>query len=141
MRRILIIGASGLIGGNCLSYFKRNGYEVIGTHLNFETKQTQYFNPLEPVNPANFDVQSFHPEVVLLAGALSWVDYCEDHVDESYSKTVESCKNVIGLCKDLNSKLVYISTDYVFDGKDGPYPEYAATNPISIYGKHKLEAE
>jgi dTDP-4-dehydrorhamnose reductase len=74
-------------------------------------------------------------------GAMTHVDACETAEQESYDKTVQSTLNLIELSAKLNAKLVYLSTDYVFDGNAGPYAEDAPTNPLSIYAKHKLQAE
>jgi dTDP-4-dehydrorhamnose reductase len=115
--------------------------EVLGTHLNYQTRDTQFFDTLNPDNPANYDLAGFAPSHILHAGALTHVDYCEEHEEESYKQTVESTKNVLAIAQRLKAKLIYISTDYVFDGKEGPYDEDAGVNPISVYGRHKLEAE
>lgn len=139
--KIFISGASGLVGGNCFSYFKSRGWEVVGSHYSFETDYTVIYNTLEPEAETNFDVVGFDPDYIIHCGALTWVDYCEDHQDESYQKTVQSTLNLIELSKKCNSQLVFISTDYVFDGKNGPYSEDHPTNALSVYGKHKLEAE
>ncbi len=139
--KIFIAGASGLVGGNCLKHFKEEGHEVVGSHLTFETENTVFYNTLEPNHPDNFDVISFAPDVVVHCGALTHVDYCETNIEESYEKTVKSTQALIALSKACNAQLVYISTDYVFDGKEGPYKENATTNPLNVYGKHKLEAE
>ena len=139
--KILVLGASGLVGGNCLKYMGEMGQEVIGTYFSFKTKDTVFFDTLNLENTNNFNVDDFSPDAIVHCGALTHVDYCEDNKEESYEKTVRSTLNVISLCKQLGAKLVYISTDYVFDGSDGPYSEEAVVNPISVYGKHKLEAE
>ncbi|RQO30767.1 NAD(P)-dependent oxidoreductase [Taibaiella sp. KBW10] len=139
--KIFISGASGLLGGNCLKHFTEQGHEVIGTHLSFATPDTVYYNTLEPSNPDNFDVAAFQPDVIVHCGALTHVDYCETNVAESYQKTVQSTLNLIELAKACKAKLVYISTDYVFDGNSGPYTESAPVNALSVYGQHKLEAE
>lgn len=139
--KVFISGASGLVGGNCLKYFKEMGWNVIGSHLSFATEQTVFFNTLEPNHPENFDVATFLPDVIVHCGALTHVDYCEANPEESYEKTVQSTKNLIELSKKCNARFVYISTDYVFDGKDGPYLEDAPVNPLSVYARHKLEAE
>lgn len=139
--KVFISGASGLVGGNCLKYFKEMGWNVIGSHLSFATEQTVFFNTLEPNHPENFGVATFLPDVIVHCGALTHVDYCEANPEESYEKTVQSTKNLIELAKKCNARFVYISTDYVFDGKDGPYLEDAPVNPLSVYAKHKLEAE
>ena len=140
--KVIILGASGLVGGNCMRYFQtKKDVEVVGTYFSYQAEGTQPFNTLDLEDPNNFDIDSFSPDVILHCGALTWVDYCEEHLDESYQKTVQSTINAISLAKKYNSKLVFISTDYVFDGKNGPYTEDAPINPLSVYAKHKLEAE
>lgn len=139
--KVLIIGASGLVGSNCLRYFKQKGLECTGTYFSYEAKDTVFFDTLNPENEDNFDVHAFQPDVILHCGALTHVDYCEHHEAESYEKTVHSTKNIIQLSNELNAKLVFISTDYIFDGVNGPYDEEATSNALSVYGKHKLEAE
>jgi len=140
-QRIFISGASGLIGGNCLSYFQEKDHEVVGSHFSFPTDRTVPFNTLQRNNASNFDIKSFNPDVIVHCGALTWVDYCEENPQESYEKTVRSTQNLLEIAEELNAKLVYLSTDYVFDGKQGPYAELSSTNPLSVYGQHKLEAE
>ncbi len=140
--KVVVIGASGLVGGNCLSYLKNEtDWEVIGAHLTLQTNDTKYFNASDIDDPNNFNVKQFNPEVIIHCAALSWVDYCEQHPDESYEKSVVPARNMIQLAKDLDAKLVFISTDYLFDGKSGPYNENDETNPLNIYGKHKLLVE
>ncbi|TWI93809.1 dTDP-4-dehydrorhamnose reductase [Mucilaginibacter frigoritolerans] len=138
--KIIIIGASGLVGSHCMDLFESVGEEVVGTHLNFATERTIYFNPLSNSN-GNLDLDQFKPEVIIHCAALTNVDYCENNVLESERATVLSTKKLVNYCKKNGVKLVYISTDYVFDGNMGPYTEDAATNPINIYGQHKLKAE
>ncbi|MEZ4722713.1 MAG: SDR family oxidoreductase [Flavobacteriales bacterium] len=137
----LILGASGLVGGNCLKYFQTQGLNCLGTHFSFATDETVFYNTLDPSDPTNADVSTFNPEVIVHCGALTWVDYCEEHPDESYEKTVVSTQNAVKLAKQFDAKLVYLSTDYVFDGKKGFYREDDEVNPLGVYAKHKLEAE
>ncbi len=139
--KILIIGGSGLVGGNCLKYFKEQGAEVIGTHRAFETEDTVFYDCCEPEHQNNYNIDAFHPDVIMLCGALTHVDYCEEHEDESYARTVASTQHIVEVCKRLGAKLVYTSTDYVFDGRQGPYTEDAEMNPLSVYARHKVEAE
>lgn len=140
--RVLIIGASGLVGSNCLKYLRnQDDFEVKGTYFSFKIEGLHFFDTLNPDNSKNFDIESFKPTHILHAGALTHVDYCESHQEESYLKTVQSTKNILILAERLQSKVIYISTDYVFDGLSGPYDENAEVNPLSIYAKHKLEAE
>ena len=140
--KILIFGASGLVGGNMLKYLKlQPNFEVLGTHFSFATKHTVFFNTLDIKSSENFDVMEFNPDVIVNCGALTWVDYCEENQDESYQKTVLSTINTLKLAEKCNSKYVYIGTDYIFDGKNGPYTELHEARPLSVYARHKLEAE
>lgn len=139
--KIVVIGASGLVGSNCLRHFKEMGHEVVGTYFSYQAEDTAYFDTLQPGKPVNFDITGFQPEVIVHCGALTFVDYCEQHPEESFEKTVIATKNVVEIANTLGAKVVFISTDYIFDGNDGPYSEDATPNPISIYGSHKYEAE
>lgn len=139
---ILVIGGSGLVGSNCLKYFeKQKDVNVLGTYYSYKTDDTVFFDTLESNNPKNFDLESFHPDLIMHCGALTHVDYCEANEEESYAKTVLSTFNVTSLCECFKARMIYVSSDYVFDGENGPYDEKAKVNPISIYGRHKLEAE
>jgi len=130
-----------LVGGNCLSFFKKMGWNCLGTHFSFETSETQYYNTLDISDDRNIDLAEFNPDVIVHCGALTWVDYCEEHEEESRTKTVESTVNAITLAKKFGAKLVYLSTDYIFDGKKGFYTESDSVNPLGVYARHKLEAE
>lgn len=139
--KIFISGASGLVGGNCLSYFRAKKVDVVGSHLSYMTPDTVYFNTLSPGDAGNFDIAAFRPDIIVHCGALTHVDYCEQHPEESYEKTVQSTLNLVEAARECGSTLVLLSTDYVFDGREGPYKETDAVNPLSVYGRHKLEAE
>ncbi len=139
--KVFISGASGLIGGNCLQHFLEKGCEVIGSYFSFKTDHTFYFDTLNISNPDNFDLISFKPDVIIHCGALTHVDYCESHEEESFQKTVISTQNLLELATTIGANFVYISTDYVFDGSGGPYHEADPVNPLSVYANHKLQAE
>jgi dTDP-4-dehydrorhamnose reductase len=138
--KVFIAGASGLVGSNCMKHFREQGWEVTGSYFSFPEEGTVFYNTLED-NPNNFDLVGYKPDVIVHCGALTHVDYCEANPEESYQKTVQSTKNLIEVAKQCGAKFVYISTDYVFDGKNGPYKEDAPVNPLSVYARHKLEAE
>lgn len=139
--KVFIAGASGLVGSNCLKHFTAQGWEVIGSYFSFATPDTVFYNTLEPAHPDNFDLISWNPDVIVHCGALTHVDYCEVNETESYLKTVESTRKLLAMASTCDARFVYISTDYVFDGVHGPYRETDTVNPLSIYGRHKLEAE
>jgi dTDP-4-dehydrorhamnose reductase len=139
--KVFISGASGLVGSNCLRHFLQQGVETIGSYYSFQTDDTVFFDTLRPDDLMNFDVLEYAPDVIVHCGALTHVDYCETHEQESYDKTVQSTINLIKITKQCNARLVYISTDYVFDGVHGPYKEDDMVNPLCVYARHKLEGE
>lgn len=139
--KVFIVGASGLVGSNCMRHFRESGWEVLGSYFSYPTDNTVFYNTLDTSHPDNFDIIGWQPDVIVHCGAMTHVDLCETQAEESYQKTVQSTINVIALAKQCRAKMVYISTDYVFDGKEGPYREDAAVNPLSVYARHKLEAE
>lgn len=139
--KIFISGASGLVGSNCLKHFTEKGWTVKGSHRTFPTGETVFFDTLNLASENNFDVETFNPDVIVHCGALTHVDYCENNPDESFEKTVTATKNLLEISVRCQAKFVFLSTDYVFDGRDGPYQETAVINPLSVYGKHKLAAE
>lgn len=138
--KVFIAGASGLVGNNCMRYFTEQGWEVIGSYFSYALPHLVFYNTLD-AHPDNFDIVNYKPDVIVHCGALTHVDYCETHEDESYQQTVQSTRNLVDVAKQCSAAFVYISTDYVFDGKNGPYREDAPLNPLSVYARHKLEAE
>lgn len=139
--KVFIAGASGLLGSNCQKHFTEQGWDVVGSYFSYEVPNTVFYNTLDLDHKNNFDIEGFNPDVIVHCGALTHVDYCETNKEESYQKTVQSTINLASVAKKCKARFVYISTDYVFDGKEGPYTEEQTTNPVSVYGKHKLEAE
>ena len=139
--KVLVIGASGLVGAHCLRYFKEKNIEVVGTYRNYKVANTFFFDPSFENCFDFLSENSFKPDSIIHCGALTNVDYCEDNQVESYDLTVKSTETIVNYCKKNKIKLIYFSTDYVFDGIGGPYLETENTNPINVYGKHKMEAE
>lgn len=82
------------------------------------------------------------PDVVVHAAALPDIDYCEMHPEEAHLVNAVGTRNVVAAAASIGAAVAHISTDAVFDGaKRSPYVETDATNPISVYGRSKLEAE
>jgi dTDP-4-dehydrorhamnose reductase len=138
-RKLLVTGASGLLGSKIVEIAK-NDYTVIPLH---KTK------PLHS-NSLKLDITStaevlnlFHklkPYAVIHAASETNVDKCETQKEHAWKINVEGTRNVAAACK-AGTKLIYISTDYVFDGKKGNYTEDDTPNPINYYAVTKLEGE
>ncbi len=136
-KKIQIIGATGFLGSKIYQDFSQN-YKVTGTY--FKNK-----NPyMRPYDLTKFDLTLFKeikPNIVIHTAAMTDVDECETNPQKAYQINVEGTKNVIEGCRINNSKLIYISTDFVFDGKAGDYKETDLPNPLNFYAKTKLKAE
>jgi len=86
-------------------------------------------------------IKKLSPEIIIHTAALTNVDYCETNKEKAWNVNVEGTRNIAEVSREVNSKLIYISTDYVFDGEKGMYKEDDRTNPVDYYGKTKLEGE
>jgi len=140
MSRHLIIGASGQVGEHLA---------LAASLAEFETLGTYYSHPVEGMQQLDIrnrsDVQSLlttvRPAVVYLPASLTNVDYCEMHPEKGYAANVIGVCNVVQAVNDIGARLVYFSSDYIFDGKAGPYHEDDPANPICEYGQQKVIAE
>ena len=83
----------------------------------------------------------FEPDVVINAAAMTQVDDCEKDRDLCWRVNADAVDTLARCCRDHGARLLQISTDFVFDGRDGPYREDARPNPISYYGRSKLAGE
>jgi dTDP-4-dehydrorhamnose reductase len=86
-------------------------------------------------------IARWRPSVVFLCGALTAVDYCEDHEDEARLVNLQGPRAVALAARQVGSTLVHYSTEYVFDGRDGPYGEDDPICPQGIYARSKAEGE
>lgn len=81
------------------------------------------------------------PEAVIHTAAFTAVDACETERELSRRVNVDGTSNVADACREFSARLVHVSTEYVFDGENGPYTEEDTPHPISHYGSTKLESE
>ncbi|MFX1294024.1 MAG: SDR family oxidoreductase [Promethearchaeota archaeon] len=138
-KKVLIIGASGLVGYSLYEHFSKD-YEVIGTYNTHPFNNLIHLNLLNRKNLGKI-LKKSNPDIILLPAALSAVDYCEKNKDECWNHNVNGPDNLIRLIRKSTKKLVYYSTDFIFDGENGPYIEEDVPNPLNNYGKAKFETE
>lgn len=141
MERVLIVGASGFVGSEIITSFsKDSNYITYGTYLN-NPKNDLFFMDATSVDSVKDVFEKTVPDIVIIVASLANVDYCENNREKTWDMNVVGIKNIVNACKANNCRIIYISTDYVFDGEDGPYSETDLTNPINYYGHTKLKAE
>jgi len=85
--------------------------------------------------------ESFKPTVVINTAAYTQVDHCEKDAAACRSLNVDAVQNLVEVCLKYNTKLIHLSTDFVFDGEKGNYVETDVPNPLSVYAKSKFDAE
>jgi len=140
--KVLLIGCSGLLGKKLHSTLSENGFNVYASfHQNSISDKNCFPLDITQKDDVENIIKTPHPDVVVHAAAYSNVDDCETNKHTAYDINVQGTKNIAHTTEQMNAKLVYISTDYVFDGKTGSYKEGDTTNPINYYGQTKLEGE
>ncbi len=139
--RALVIGASGLVGGALIHSLTRLGIECVGTFFGHATGPRLQMD-IRREDAIRQVFEAVEPTVVFVAvNTPGGVDYCEGNPDEAFAINVRGTGYVINAAARFHCKIVYYSTDYVFDGKVGPYSEEDPPGPISVYGKTKWQAE
>ena len=136
----LVVGASGLVGGAVMRVLRRAQIEVAGS---FAKNPKPELEPLDITDAARVRacVERHRPAAIFLTAALTHVDYCEDHPDEAFAINVEGARAVAQAAGAVGAQVIFYSTEYVFDGKAGPYGEEQPPSPLSVYGQSKLAAE
>lgn len=134
MKRILITGSSGFLGSR-LAYYLKDKYELLlPSHEELNVSREEAVKTYMEEN---------RPDVVLHCAALSNTWYCEQHPDESHRVNVQGTVRIAKACKLTGAKLVFMSSDQVYNGTPllGPLKEEDVLQPVNIYGQHKLECE
>lgn len=141
--RILVTGANGLVGKKLVKQLVASGkHEVYATSLKkMQLDGAQTFTSNLQNADINNLVEQLKLETIIHCAALSSPDACE--VDRFVCKkmNIEVTSRIASACRDYSVHLVFLSTDFIFDGIKGNYTEEDAINPISYYGESKMESE
>lgn len=142
---ILITGANGLLGQKLVRLLLHKGEKFVATGLG------GCRIPLSGIRYRTMDItwpgevlavlQQEQPEVVIHTAAMTQVDQCEIEQAACWRLNVTAVENLVDACRQTGAFLVHLSTDFIFDGTNGPYTEDAEPNPLSYYGESKLAAE
>ncbi len=144
--KFFVTGVGGQLGYDVVNELKRRNHECIGSDILPKDSDADYIQLDITDEAAVFDVISkIKPDAVIHCAAWTAVDAAEDEENKKkvYAINVEGTQNIANVCKELDCKMLYISTDYVFDGK-GELPWTADCkeySPQNFYGKTKLEGE
>lgn len=132
--KVLVTGAGGQLGRDVTAIFREAGHDVMAcdrTELD-----------ITDLEQSRRIIQAHQPEAIVHCAAYTAVDAAETDVDGAYLVNATGTRNIAIAAEESSAKLIYISTDYVFNGRgDQPYHEYDNTDPQSIYGKSKRAGE
>lgn len=142
---ILITGSNGLLGQKLVHLLKEK-HNVIATSLGscLISNQSDFiYQILDITDEYNIGkiFNMYKPKYVINTAAMTNVDACEDYKNLCDDINVKAVNYLSTACEKYNSHLIHISTDFIFDGKNGPYDEDDEANPLSYYGLSKLKSE
>ncbi len=147
IKTILVTGSNGLLGQKIIYALRnREGVRCISTSRGpnrMKAKDGYTYETLELTDqPAILEIfAKYSPDVVINTAAMTNVDACELNKEEAYKMNVITTGYLIDACEKHNSHLIHLSTDFVFNGNNGPYVETDIPDPLSYYAQTKLEAE
>jgi dTDP-4-dehydrorhamnose reductase len=139
--KVLVTGSAGLVGQQVVKDLS-NSHQVFSC---YNESKPEYGDSVK-MDLKNHEMISSiltekKPDIVIHLGAMTGVDLCEKEKTSASEINTKATEIIAKECSKLNSFLVYVSTDYVFDGNLGMYKEDDVTNPLGFYGKSKLEGE
>ena len=139
MRRLLVIGAKGMLGRDLVntlrfSFRPDQDWEILGWDIDEIDIQEE--------NTTVTKIERIQPQIVINIAAYTDVDGCESNEEKAFAVNAEGMKHVALGALRCSAKVVYLSTDYVFDGeKKEPYEEEDPPHPLNVYGRSKLKGE
>lgn len=145
--KVAITGSNGLLGQTLVNMLMKEpeAYQVFGLSRGKNRSEREDFS-YHSVDITDrkelFDCLSqIKPDVIVNTAAMTHVDVCEDDKEGCDKLNIDAVQFLSDYCKESNAYLVHISTDFIFDGKDGYYKETDTPNPLSYYGLSKLKSE
>lgn len=144
--KILITGSNGLLGQKLVKICEKRNISYLATSQGQNRNSSIQEKNYKTLNICNLEeiktiFEQYKPSHIIHTAALTNVDYCEDHVEECYQVNVRATSLLFEYCKKHEIHFQLLSTDFVFDGENGPYSENDTVNPLSVYAKSKVDAE
>jgi S-adenosylmethionine synthetase len=138
--RVMLTGASGLLGRQVYRQLQNDEWEVRGL---CGSRQRGGLISCDLTRKADIEAQlsDFRPDIVIHMAAERRPDVCHKNADGSHRINVDATSSIARACHKAGAWLIYVSTDYVFDGTSPPYTTDATPKPLSEYGQQKLEGE
>ena len=145
--RVFVTGVGGQLGHDVMNELAKRGHEMIGSDILSDLDNGMPYYPLDITDVAavKATLEQVKPEAVIHCAAWTAVDLAEDEDKQEKVRAINASgtANIASCCKELGCKMMYISTDYVFDGQgQTPWqPDCKDYAPLNVYGQTKLEGE
>ncbi len=146
-KKILVTGSNGLLGQKLTDLARTDeGITLVATSRGgnrHPVKDGYTYIDLDIVDGDRLRtaIAEHRPQAIINTAAMTNVDACEHDPEGCRKLNVEAVATLVALCEEFDIHLIHLSTDFIFDGKEGPYAEDAQPNPLSLYGQSKLDAE
>lgn len=147
MKTVLITGSNGLLGQKITALIlAKKPMRLVATNRGtnkYPIKEGYVYEEMDLLARKRVAevLRQYRPEVVIHAAAMTNADICHDQPEECWKVNVEATGYLVSLCEEMGTHFIYVSTDFIFDGKSGPYKEDDRPHPLSVYGHSKLAAE
>jgi len=147
MKKILVTGSNGLLGQKLTdAIIGSKVFELIATSKGENRHPVKEGYQYAAMDIASLEsikevVSEYRPDVIINTAAMTNVDVCEKEKEECWLLNVTAVSYLIEVCESNHIQLIHLSTDFIFDGADGPYTEEAKASPLSYYGESKWAAE
>ena len=144
--KILVTGANGLLGQKLVALLQQDEtVHLLATArspLVSQLTRGEFFSlDTTDSTQVNSVVSKTKPDVIINTAAMTQVDQCETEHEACIANNVTAVENLITVCNQINVHLIHLSTDFIFDGSQGPLDEQAEPHPVNFYGESKLAAE
>jgi len=145
MVKLIITGVNGLLGQKLLEQAAAK-YSILGIDIHeepFNKKINFQYEQLDITDRRLLteSILNFYPHYLINTAAMTDVDDCEENKEQCWKVNVQAVKNLVYAAQKIGTKIVHLSTDYIFDGNHGPYSENDPSSPLDYYGKSKLASE
>ncbi|MCU8001118.1 dTDP-4-dehydrorhamnose reductase family protein [Shewanella sp. SM95] len=140
MAKIMVTGATGLLGRAVVKQLELTGHQVIATGFSRASERVHKLDLTAPLDVEAFIARE-QPQVIVHCAAERRPDVSEQNPQAALALNLTASQALAMAAKANNAWLIYISTDYVFDGTQPKYAEDAATHPVNFYGESKLKGE
>jgi dTDP-4-dehydrorhamnose reductase len=143
--KILVTGSNGLLGQKLVELILTKEDNLIATaksKLAIDQPKGE-FHSLDITQPEEVEkiISKTKPDVIINTAAMTQVDQCETEREKCWLNNVTAVENLVTACEKTGTRLIHVSTDFIFDGTRGPLDELEKPNPLSFYGESKLAAE